>query len=59
MIWTLPLPLTGFLEPGANLTRYLVAPGSRNHGSELPPDWWDLNAYNKRYDYETDSSSTL
>ncbi len=44
-IWNLLLPLTGFLEPGANLSRYLVAPGSRNHGSELTDDWRDLNAY--------------
>ena len=39
------LPLTGFLEPGARSFRYLVAPGSRNHGSELTDDWGDLNAY--------------
>jgi len=35
----------GFLEPGAHLMRYLVDPGSRNHGSELPYDGGDLNAY--------------
>jgi hypothetical protein len=39
------LQLAEFLEPGANLAGYLVAPGSRNHGSELPRDWRDLNAY--------------
>jgi hypothetical protein len=44
----LPPPLTRFLEPGAHLARYLVAPGSRNHGSELPRDWGDLNAYKKK-----------
>jgi hypothetical protein len=43
--WTSPLPLTGFLEPGAHLMRYLIDPGSRNHGSELPYDGRDLNAY--------------
>ena len=43
--WTSPLTLTGFLEPGAHLIRYLVDPGSRNHGSELPYDGGDLNAY--------------
>jgi hypothetical protein len=45
--WTSPLTLTGFLEPGAHLIRYLVDPGSRNHGSELPYDGGDLNAYKK------------
>jgi len=48
-IWRWPFPLTGFLEPGAHLTRYLVAPGSRNHGSELPYDGRDLNAYTIYY----------
>ena len=43
--WTTLPTLTGFLEPGAHLTRYLVDPGSRNHGSELTDDWGDLNAY--------------
>jgi hypothetical protein len=48
--WTSPLTLTGFLEPGAHLIRYLVDPGSRNHGSELPYDGGDLNAYKKFID---------
>ena len=43
--WATLAPLTGFLEPGAHLTRYLVDPGSRNHGSELTDDWGDLNGY--------------